>query len=465
MLTTFEIYRRAEKCFEKCLPPEWIPTKPRDDIGVDYWVQITRRGSPTPLSFFVQVKGTTNIKETGSSLVYSLSTKKLKQYMKTPLPVLFVLCDIREEEDADIAYFCWVREAIRDEVLAGRVNEASWASQETVSLAIPIKQRLSLDIFLEEIQPVIDTFAIRHVQQENEHLAVVDKSKKAITSLLSSGRLKEFGLNTEDPKTVTALEFMSEGGRLQDQARHMEAIYYFKAAEKLLPHDETFLAESFSWEALGNLQEAVSACERGLVHHPGHPYLLSQLGVYYFRSGQIHEAFDLHVRAAHAKPEDGGLWANAGATAELIASTLHGEDAQAALEASARFFEKAHHCNPQSDFILNDFGLVCSRLYRFPKAVALFEKAIAINPKNITARRRLARAYLSLKQYDEAHAQVLTIYAMGARDKETENMEALIEDNRAGPRKDSYAQMMNSMRRFEFGATKKGPKRKKKRRR
>ena len=91
MLTTFEIYRRAEKCFEKCLPPDWIPTKPRDDIGVDYWVQITKQGSPTPLSFFVQVKGTADPRRSG---IYSFSVpaEKLKQYMETPLPVVICAC-------------------------------------------------------------------------------------------------------------------------------------------------------------------------------------------------------------------------------------------------------------------------------------------------------------------------------------------------------------------------------------
>jgi hypothetical protein len=51
MLTTFEVYRRAEKCFEKCLPPDWIPTKPRDDIGVDYWVLESGSDQTNQLNF------------------------------------------------------------------------------------------------------------------------------------------------------------------------------------------------------------------------------------------------------------------------------------------------------------------------------------------------------------------------------------------------------------------------------
>jgi tetratricopeptide (TPR) repeat protein len=412
-------------------------------------VQITHSGSPTSLCFFVQVKGTTNPKEVNECIGYSISAKKISQYMQMPNPVLFVLCSIGEIEDTDTAYFCWVREAMRDKVLAK--NETKWTSQETISLTIPLNQRLSLDVFKKTIKPVVDAFALRHVRQENAHLDIVDQGRENLSSLLSSGILLEkFGLDTEDPKIVTAISFMAEGGRLQDLGLHKDAISYFRAAEQLLPYDELFLAESFSWDALGNMQDAINACERGLSHHPAHPYLLSHKGNVLFRNGQLQEAFDFHVRAARAKPKDGLLWANAGATAEYISSTLHGQDERNTLEASARLYEKAVLCSPRNDFILTDYGLVCSKLYRFPQASAILEKAITINPNNLTARRRIVRVYLSLKRYDEAQSQVNAITALGGRDRETDNLEALIVSNRSVDMKDTYAEMMRVMKDLEF---------------
>ena len=70
---------------------------------------------------------------------------------------------------------------------------------------------------------------------------------------------------------------------------------------------------------------------------------------------------------------------------------------------------------------------------------------MALNPRNVTARRRLASAYLSLTRYREALEQVAAITALGARDQEIENMERLIVDNMDGPRKDSWARIQKDL--------------------
>ena len=134
---------------------------------------------------------------------------------------------------------------------------------------------------------------------------------------------------------------------------------------------EMFLAESFSWESTGNLAEAINTCERGLLAHPKNPYLLSRIGTFLFRRGQLVEAFNFHRQAAEAEPNDGRLWAEVGATAEYIASTLVGGEARAALETSAQLYERAVMLTPNDDFILTYFGLVYSKLYRFPKAAGV----------------------------------------------------------------------------------------------
>lgn len=453
MLTTFEIYRRAEKCFEKCLPAEWIPTKPRDDIGVDYWVQITKQGSPTPLNFFVQVKGTTNPRKSNESLFFSVSTEKLKQYMETPLPVLFVLCSIGSDEESDMAYYCWVREAVRDSILSRRNSDDPSFFQKTFSLTIPLSQVLSLEVFKKSIQPTIEVFALRHVRQENDHLETMAKARSAVADVLTPEVARKYGLDIGDPKTITALNLMTEGVLMQIRGRHLEAISYFQAAERILPYFETFIKESLGWESAGHLDEAIKACERGIVAHPKNPYLLSQMGTFLFRRGQLVEAFNLHLQAAEAEPRDGRLWAEAGATAEYIASTLNGGEERIALEKSAQLYERAVMFVPNDDFILADFGLVYSKLYRFPKAAGILEKAVALNSKNVTARRRLASAYLSLRRYQDALEQIAAITALGARDHEIDNLERLIIDNMDGPRKDSWAQIQKCMKELKFGET------------
>ena len=237
MLSNFEIDQRARKCLSSTIPDHWSLSTPTDDLGLDYWVQITKKGIPTGLNFFIQLKGTQAPKIKSKSISYSLSTKKLIQYLETSLPVLFVITLLNKNNAAyDKSYYCWIRKHVRELISKHQHAPDWWLSQKSVTIKIPRKQVLNQKSCNSIIEPYVTSYAVRHINQEEQHIEI----SQALNSL--STRVENFdsffqqqniAKDNEDANQVKQLFLL--GKLCQEESKHEEALSYFESANKLAP--------------------------------------------------------------------------------------------------------------------------------------------------------------------------------------------------------------------------------------
>ncbi|NDV20090.1 tetratricopeptide repeat protein [Pseudodesulfovibrio sp. JC047] len=112
--------------------------------------------------------------------------------------------------------------------------------------------------------------------------------------------------------------------------------------------------------------------------------LFNKLGIALRGQGKWKEAIENYIRALRISPDDEGLFYNTG-----MAYLDGGERTLA-----AKCFENALQKNPDfyrvSEVVSMNMGLLFYELREYDKAVPLFENAVALNPTNMTAQRKLA---------------------------------------------------------------------------
>jgi cytochrome c-type biogenesis protein CcmH/NrfG len=84
--------------------------------------------------------------------------------------------------------------------------------------------------------------------------------------------------------------------------------------------------------------------------------------------------------------------------------------------------------------------------YKFLHPASLYEKAVKINPKNITAWIRLARVCTANKEYLRAKEAIAALYRLGVDSKEVKYLETNILMNESGEYKDSWSELMQLMK-------------------
>jgi len=452
MLSTFEVDQRARKCLQASVPDDWTLTPPTDDLGLDYWVQVTEGGIPKNVNFFIQVKGSQSLQAVGTDIKHVLSTKKMLQYLETPLPVLFVVCHISSKGPrCDVAYYCWIRQYVRNTLEQTIPKPEAWMGQKTMTIRIPRSQVLTPSACVRNILPFLESFTARHVAQEEHHISFLQRCEDLAEILQNCEHYFSRTDVTSDSESVLRIkQLLVAGHLLAEQARHAEAIAYFQAANALLPMPDTWLSQSYSHEALGDLSATRTACAEGLKLDPENVFLWSNMGTALFRLGRLEEALSCHERVVHMQEQSPRLWANLAATLEYLASTQAGGKARETLLRALVCFEKALELDDSDASILSDMGLVLNKLYRFPQAIHVLERAVSLAPQAVSAWLRLGNACLSERDYGRAREVVDHLVAMGVDGKETRTLAALVDMNRQGEHADSWAELMQAMRDSEL---------------
>ena len=93
----------VEKIFNEV---NWVCNRLYHDFGIDLHVKVFESEQAMPWEFHVQVKGSQSLHTSKGHIQYSIDTKNLKDWYDSPLPVLLVVCDVRNER----AYYLWVKE-------------------------------------------------------------------------------------------------------------------------------------------------------------------------------------------------------------------------------------------------------------------------------------------------------------------------------------------------------------------
>jgi len=97
----------VEKIFNEA---NWVCNRLYRDFGIDLHVKVFESEHVTPWELHVQVKGTEHPRISKDYVHYSIDTKHLKDWYNSPLPVLFVICDVRNET----VYWLWIKEYLEE---------------------------------------------------------------------------------------------------------------------------------------------------------------------------------------------------------------------------------------------------------------------------------------------------------------------------------------------------------------
>jgi len=113
----------------------WVCNPLYGDFGIDLHVKVFESGHTTPWELHVQIKGTERPHVSEGHIHFSIDTEHLNDWYESPLPVLFVVCNVRSEK----AYWLWVKEYL-DKL------DLDWRQQSTITLRIPIHNELRYEI-------------------------------------------------------------------------------------------------------------------------------------------------------------------------------------------------------------------------------------------------------------------------------------------------------------------------------
>jgi hypothetical protein len=107
----------------------WVCNPLLEDFGIDFHVKaFESKGQrrSLPWEFHVQLKGTTRLRYKGDIIPFPIDTSHLNDWYESPLPVLFVVYDVRES----VGYWLIINEYL-DQL------EDDWESRKSLTLRIP----------------------------------------------------------------------------------------------------------------------------------------------------------------------------------------------------------------------------------------------------------------------------------------------------------------------------------------
>jgi len=436
MISNFEINQIATKCLLNIIPNNWTITPPDVDIGVDYWVQLTHKGKSKGLSFYIQLKGTTKLKQTNSEVLFRIKTKKLKEYISEEKPILLVICDISEDRLNDNKiYYQWIQDYIRYKLDFKGKYPKWWIRQKFVTLRLPIDNVLKKDVFINKLEPYISNFQERHNKYEDDKCAQYSRFisiKENIKYFDEYLKRKKIKLNKERIKELRKLSWI--GLLLSEDLKYLEAIELLLKAQQILPTPVVSVCLSYCYEAIGKNYEALKQLNMAIDLDPdgidiNTAFAWSNKGTILFRMGKYTEGLNHHYHALKLFPKEAMLWACVAASLEFIATEINLSNRSNLLIKAQSFYETAIKINPNIGFIWEDLGLVLEKRYMFREAKEVLSKAVEINPKSALAWTRLSRIYGTLHDFEKSlNALEKAIKYGGETENLTKNKKLLLKE-------------------------------------
>ncbi|MGA9292635.1 MAG: DUF4365 domain-containing protein, partial [Ignavibacteriaceae bacterium] len=119
---------RAKKIFEGLMPDGWLIRPQIPDYHVDYFIELEENSEPSGIFFFVQLKGSENIKIKKGLIKFSFSTKQLKYYLERlkDVPLFIVLVDINSKK----VYWLFIQKYLTE------LKSKHWKTQKFLTLNI-----------------------------------------------------------------------------------------------------------------------------------------------------------------------------------------------------------------------------------------------------------------------------------------------------------------------------------------
>lgn len=414
-IANFEIDKRARKCFENNIPEDWIASPPTDDIGIDYWVQISKSGISSGFSFFLQLKGTMNSKYKDGKLIFKLSTKHLKQYLSENKPILLIVCDVSHHDfTKHVPYYCWVQEYIRYTLDFEGNKPNWWEHQKTITVKILKENILTKEESKSKIFDYVKNFQVKFYRYESNlqnYYFNCDPLYKKIENI--DLYLKANSISLDDQILDKLKRYYWIGRLLQEDSKYKEAIFYFLKAQSIIETPIVSIDLGFSYSHSGEELKALEAFNLAISLDPEDSYALANIGTSLFLMGEFEEALNCHQKAVELNPAEPYMWVCAAATLEYIATEIQITKRDVLLTKCLIYYQNALKLKSHDDYILTEMGLVLFKMYKFKQSVPILERAVFINPYNITAWTRLSRSYVMIQKYREAYNAIERVIELG----------------------------------------------------
>lgn len=172
-------------------------------------------------------------------------------------------------------------------------------------------------------------------------------------------------------------------------------------ARELLPYDPS-TADTLGWILFkrGDYMRALDLIEEAAEKLPAEPEIAYHLGMSHYMLGHEESARAALKRSIQSEKEFGG---KADARQALSVLDINPRTADATAIGT---LEKLLGTRPDDPMVLSRLAAIYDREKQFDKALALYEKAVQQNPKNVVATVRLAQIYFNQK-HDTAKAMQL----------------------------------------------------------
>ena len=378
----------------------WVIESFSEDYGEDLYIRIFERGNPTGHDFYIQLKGTDNIKQyvlkKAPFFSYSVDLANLEQWHSFTWPVIFVLWDIEQR----LGYWAHMQPLVEDhlQVDSHWLENLSQVKEPTRTIRIPIDNILKTSSDIEVLRVLIgneyDKTKIGRQYFERLHQErVKDFKSDSESGVESSDQSLQLPPNvrqqfliaqhtaavTKDPSDIAAwLELAHIHYKLDEKDKALVAINRAWELEKddlqIVNARACILAEyaiatggpkSMLYEAIDLFESLRSEMDIAAVEY--------NIGNSYAGLSENHKAIEHFDKALSANPDSelaAQIWKNRGT------AFYHLENRREEI----RSFQQAIALNPNLWQAYASWAASEVRERDFEQAIELFTKAFQVNP-------------------------------------------------------------------------------------
>jgi Flp pilus assembly protein TadD len=206
----------------------------------------------------------------------------------------------------------------------------------------------------------------------------------------------------DDPKNQVGAEFESYyklGSERFDQGRLIEALAAFKQAQQIALQSKSKVGLAEAYECVGDTlceldrcYEARNVFEEAVRLAPDDPYLIADVGMTYYASGEHAEAEDKFKTAIRLKPDESMFYG-------LLGSALFFQRKHVEAELA---FKKAVQLKPNDADAIFSLGVTLCTERNYKDASEALKQAIVLKPDDATAIANLGSTLFRLGQFAEA---------------------------------------------------------------
>ena len=222
------------------------------------------------------------------------------------------------------------------------------------------------------------------------------------TAIKNSNRFREFAY---DELGDAYFKIGNYRDAITAYKKYLHSTYYNSAFDAGLPKDKVKLYDESpsyrgtaavkiiqSYQALKDLDSAVSFMEQLIAKDQNNSYYFRELGYIYMMIGQYDKAITATKRAIELNPQDAYSYDNLG--------YVYGKKKQ--YDKSFKAFRKLIEINPKNHAAYSNYGLFLAEKRDYEGAAEQYKKAVSLQPSNRTYLSGLTNTYYKQGKYNEA---------------------------------------------------------------